>query len=157
MSERGQKPKSSRRANVFCSSLNNGRQGHDFCQPCAHRSSYSFRPPKWVSFLEKLEFLCANDEARRRRNLSRVVAGRFRFLPSCVRTQGYRYRISNGYIHARDSADIGDAACRRVRLRARRRPLGSSPYPINILLYAVLEFAGFDPQLTNATAKLSRH
>jgi hypothetical protein len=29
--------KSSMRANVFCSSLNNGRQGHDFCQPCAHR------------------------------------------------------------------------------------------------------------------------
>jgi hypothetical protein len=27
-------------------------------------SSYSFRPPKWVSFLEKLEFLCANEPHR---------------------------------------------------------------------------------------------
>ncbi len=47
MSALGQKLKSSRRAYVFCSSLNNGHLGH-LCQPCADRLSCSSRPQKWV-------------------------------------------------------------------------------------------------------------
>src|SRR5258707_11869256 len=47
----------------FCSSLNNGHQGH-LCQPCADRSSCSFRPPKWGFSSKKLNFLRANEAHR---------------------------------------------------------------------------------------------
>ena len=65
-------------------------------------------------------------KARRRGQLPRLDARRFRFLPHGVRAQGHRHGIRHRHHrrHLRHPADFGDAPGRRLSVRPRRRPLG---------------------------------
>src|SRR6202521_2218342 len=65
------------------------------------------------------------------RELSWMVARRLRFFPARIRAQGHSAGIWDGYLqcHPRHLADPGDAAHRRVHLRARRGSLGPSSDP----------------------------
>ncbi len=65
-------------------------------------------------------------KARRRGELSWMVAGRVRLLPAGVRAEGHRRRVPDRYFkrHAGHPADIGDAPGRRIHFRPRRRSLG---------------------------------
>jgi MFS family permease len=89
-------------------------------------------------------------KARRHGNLSRVVAGRFRFLPACVRTQGKEFQtdLSNvtlAILLTLAMRPVGAFIFGRAADHWGRRPT----LMINILLYSILEFAsGFAPSLT---------
>ncbi len=63
MSQLGQNRKSSTRANVFCSSLNNGHQAHGYVRLVPIGGLVAF-DRSGFSALEKLEFLRVNEAHR---------------------------------------------------------------------------------------------